>query len=266
MYNIIRSLNYQTRRDNFTYILLICIVAFAALMFYADFDAGLYPDGLTGSAVTSMLGDMGVIGAGAVTVMMTARICGWDFNDKTINYEILAGHDKKSVFWGRFTVAFVWVTLMCLALISLPVILCTAMNGWGYNAELKGVLVRLVLVIFPIFRTVCEMLLLTFIARNCYASMLVGWIGFEFGVIIAMMPKELFGSDLDLSLLFSSSSLMGVLSYTNYSIGYVDGKDVEIFETALSQLKLYGTIGINTAAGLLCLGIAYLIFKKRDMA
>lgn len=265
MTNLIASLNYQTRRDNFTYILFLLVTGMMIIMFAVNLASVDFSD-LNGGMMASNIGDAGFIVTAAVNVLLTARICGWDFNDKTINYELLAGHSKKEIFLSRVIVSFVWVSVSCLVLITVPVLFCTIINGWGNNADLRGVLMRLGLLVFPIFRTICEMVLLTVLTRNCFASMILGWLGYEFSWLIAEMPKELFGIDIDLSMLFSSSTAAKIITFTNYTMGYVDGEDIYVFETALSELHLYGTIAVGLGAGLLCLGAAYLIFKKRDMA
>lgn len=263
MRNIIKALNYQTRRDNATYIILFLAVGMMLTVLLTSI-SGPFED-LNGSIMSVSIGEAGFMAIASISVLFTARICGWDFNDKTVNYELLSGHNKTEVFFSRVIVSLVWVTVLCLVCVSAPVIFCTAVNGWGSNADIKGMLIRLAMLVIPIFRTVCEMVLLTFLVRNCYASMILGWLGYEFGLVISMMPYDMFGSSLDITLFFSASSVYNMLTFSNFSFGYVDSKDIQVFETGLSELHFYGTIATGLGVGAVCLALAYLIFRKRDM-
>lgn len=264
MLNIIKSINYQIRRDNATYVIILIIAGITAL-FVADSIISASPEEINGGMMAVLCSEAFFMSVSAAAVLFTARICGWDFNDKTINYELLSGHRKADIFFGRFIVAFVFVTALCLITVGLPVLVCTLFKGWGYNADLKGMLIRFGMMIIPIFRIVCEMTLITFLVRNCYGAMILGWLGYEFGLVVSMIPEEFFDSKLDISLFFSASSVYNILTISNYSFGYVDGKDIEIFETALSELHLYGTVATGLGVGALCLAVSYLIFTKRDM-
>ena len=264
MINIIKSLNYQIRRDNATYVILLIAVGLM-LMLLIDASYGTPFEDLNGGMMAVISGDPAFIAVSVVSIIFTARICGWDFNDKTVNYELLSGHRKADIFFGRFIVAFVFATTVCLLLVIIPVLFCTIANGWGHNADLKGMLIRLGMLIIPIFRTVCEITLLTFLVRNCYGAMILGWLGYEIGLVVSMIPADFFDSKLDISLFFSASSVYNILTVSNYSFGYVDGKDIEIFETALSELHFYGPVATGLGVGALCLAVSYLIFTKRDM-
>lgn len=264
MQNIIKALNYQTRRDNFTYIMLVIAIAAMVLVFGMNLSSVPFEE-LTGGTLSVNMSDAGFFAFSIFCVLLPARICGWDFNDKTINYELLTGHSKKHIFFGRVIVSLLWVMGLCAATLILPILFCTVVNGWGPNISASGTAMRFAMLIFPVFRAVCEMILVTFLLRNCYGAMILGWLGYEFSLVISMAPKDFFYSDLDISLLFSSSTLTNILTFSNYKLGYVNGEDVQVFETALSDLHFYGTIGTSLGVGCLCLAAAYLLFKKRDM-
>lgn len=262
MHNIIKALNYQTRRDNF---LIYSILAGLYMIVISLIDYFNYNfDKLNGGTVVAVTGTQMCISMSVIftVLLLGTRICGWDYADKTMNYEILAGHSRKHVYWSRVIVCIIWCTCVSLAIVILPVIVFTIINGWGDNMSFGGAAVRYLLLIFPMFRIICEFALITFLTGSCYKGMVLGFILSETGMMIYVLAEEL--ADFKCRYLLSMSNIDALFAF-NAKFGYVNGMDIEVYETAVKPSLAVGTIIISLAVGAGCLLIGWLVFKKRDV-
>lgn len=104
MRNIIKALNYQTKTDNVTYYSLF-VVLFLAVISFIDADLSE----LTGSMYIAAMGESYfALLPVFVILMLGVRILGWDYGDKTMNYEILSGHHRREVYFARVIVSHIW--------------------------------------------------------------------------------------------------------------------------------------------------------------
>ncbi|MBP1549570.1 MAG: hypothetical protein J6A05_06155, partial [Oscillospiraceae bacterium] len=100
MRNIIKALNYQTRTDNVTYYSILLGI-FLTIFGMLDFD-------MTGSEYVALNGESISLLPVFLILMLGVRILGWDYADKTMNYEILSGHHRREVYFARVIVAHIW--------------------------------------------------------------------------------------------------------------------------------------------------------------
>lgn len=259
MWNIIRAQNYQTRNDLVVIVslLLIGILAVISPLFnvvgvpFSDFTGSFYA---VNSDNTFLL---------FIVLIITARVCGWDQSDKTINYELLAGHNRSAVFFGRIITTFIWVGASCAVLTFVPLGVCSAINGWGYSADFSWVMIRYLLAFLPLFRITFELALLTFLLRSSGLSIVLGYLLIDVVVIAdSILSVE---SDIEITWQLGVTNLMRVTGFPDYSYGFVNGEDVIVFESALDQSFIIGTIAASVLVGAACLIIGLVLFKKRDM-
>ena len=94
MWNLLKALNYQTKRDNVTIYAVIIGLLMSAMMFIdvdiAETDGGQF---------AAVSGEVLPMALAYMMIILITRICGWDQTDKTINYEILSGHSRASVYF-----------------------------------------------------------------------------------------------------------------------------------------------------------------------
>ena len=96
MQNIIKALQYQTRRDNVTYYAFLALVL-GYVMVFSDLSGVL---NLTGSQYFISSQALFCLPVSFFIVIITTRVCGWDYTDKTMNYEILIGHNRNVAIRG----------------------------------------------------------------------------------------------------------------------------------------------------------------------
>jgi ABC-type transport system involved in multi-copper enzyme maturation permease subunit len=262
MWNIIKAQNYQIKRDNFTYYALLLGVA---IPFLFALSGEIDVDSLTGCQYVIYVGStIASLIPGLFVLVLTSRICGWDYADKTINYEILAGHSRKTIYGSRVLTSFLWCFAGVIFMNVLPVIVFSVLHGWGNNMDFWGALLRGILVLFPLFRLICEFILLTFLLKNGYLSMIIGYVIYVISVVAAELVEEI--SDVTLTVQFTVSNIMSLMDFSNYKLGYVNGEDVMIFSTSLDGSLIIGTIGVSVVVGVICLLIGYEVFRKSDMS
>lgn len=262
MWNLIKAQNYQLKRDNgIIYIYLLGALYAGAFIF--DMVQGHSLAEITGSQMAVSNGLPCTIVAGILVALLTSRIAGWDFNDKTLNYELLAGHSRAKVFWSRVIVSLVWCLVTVLILFFVPMLVFGCLNGWGIKAELGGSLLRYGLALFPLFRFVCECILLTVIIRNCYMTMIIAFVLYEFSCLVDTMQGLL--TEVYLTTHFASTNVTRLLEFGKQKFAYINGEDVTVYETAMKSSLIWGTIGVSLLVGGACLFIAYRYFKKCDL-
>lgn len=262
MWNIIKAQNYQMKKDIMVVVMAICGLVLLTVPNVLDPSAEM--NGLTGSTYLMQSSEMMLLVFSIVCLLLTCRICGWDYVDKTINYEILSGHSRQEVYWGRIITSGLWSVIFCYVLSLLPLLIFTGMNGWGVSMNMGNVMIRYALMIFPILRMVCEFALLTVLIRNCYAAMVVGWTLFAISMIGAMFVEELTGTKWKLQMAYTNMNML--FDFTHGRLGYVNGEDVMICETAVDLQTVFGTIGVSLLVSAVCLTLGYLYYKKSDQS
>jgi ABC-type transport system involved in multi-copper enzyme maturation permease subunit len=259
MWNIIKAQNYQLKRDN-----LVIIVLLLGLLVSACEILSLASEGtLTGCDYVLGTSEYAVMIYLLVPLVLTCRICGGDYGDKTMNYEILAGHSRKQVYWGRVISAIIWSMVVSLIVLFLPMLLCTAIGGWGDSMDFGGIMLRYGLMIFVLFRMECIFALLTFLLKNGYMGILVGYMFFLTEMGGAMLYEEF--ADKELTVQFVSIHLMKLFNFSKYSMEYINGKDVVFYSTEFTSDFVIGSIIVSILVGMACLLIGYQVFKRRDM-
>lgn len=262
MWNIVKSLNYQLKKDNgMVYIFLISAFVVGAYLMGFEEDYSLRE--LTGSFYGVLQGEAVFIAVGILVPLLTARIVGWDYTDKTVNYELMSGHRRSQVYWSRVWVSFAWSMISCVVAIFVPLLIFGVINGWGIKADMGGMLLRYALTLFPLFRLLCECVLLTVIMKNCYMVMIIGFVMYEFSWVFGVMSEPLTNFELTTQLV--SMNVYRLISFEKSSFAYINGEDVIVYDMTVESGFFVGTIVVSLVVGMACLLIGYLYFKKSDM-
>lgn len=257
MLNIIKAQNYQTRND---IVVVASLLIIGVLSVISPMFNGIRFSDLTGSVYAINSEKMFLL---FLVLIITVRVCGWDQSDKTINYEILAGHGRKAVYFGRIIVSLIWSLISCAVLMFVPLGVCSAINGWGYSADFTWVMIRYLLAFLPIIRVTLELALLTFILRSSGLSLVLGYLLIDFSAMAEMLMDEKTANRFFWVL--GVPNLMRITGFPDYSYGYVNGEDVIIFDSALSPSLIIATIAASVLVSAACLLLGCIAFKKRDM-
>ncbi len=264
MFNLIKAQNYQLKRDNFMIYVILFTLAYTALITYFAIDEGVRTGEMNGGLFLASYGEAFSMLYAFPVLGFTSRICGWDFNDKTINYEVLAGHKRSDIFLSRVLVSFLWVFVASLLMTVIPFAVVTVIYGWGVNMTFGAALARLALSFLVLLRTTCGFICMTFLARNCFITLIFGYLLYEVEMMAAMMVNE-FAKKIEITWQLAASNLMELLSFSNYELGYVDGEDVVQFITDMEPELLIGTIVCSLVLSAVYLLLGYTVFRKSDI-
>lgn len=257
MQNLIKALNYQTRRDNFT-IYAVIIGLLMSAMIVIDHNVST----LTGAQLAVSSYNLLPMALSYMLVILVTRICGWDMTDKTINYEVLSGHHRMQVYFARVIVSLIWAMAAAVVVTALPVIIFSAINGWGPETDMKLMLIRYAMLVLPLFRLICGFIVISFAVGNFVGSAVACFLLVQGELMIYMMLDELADIQLDVQLALSN---MVRLLELNGRMGFVDGKDIYVYDAALSPELAVNTVIFSPAAGIIYLILGYALFSKRDM-
>lgn len=260
MWNIMKAQNYQIKRDNLVIIgFIVCLVLPVLGIYLADIGA----DNMNGSLFTvAMFGIFPIVFL-ILSLILVTRICGWDMNDKTINYELLAGHSRVEVYFGRVMSALVWTMVGCILVSLIPILLFTALEGWGHSLDMGEAVIRYGVMLLTLFRWSCELILLTFLLRNSHAALVLGFVLFDFGTIFSVIMEEM-EKKIDWQL--ASANMMNLSDVSNYRNVIIGDMQVTVYEATLGTSELINSVIASIVVGIVCVAVGYGVFRRHDMA
>lgn len=256
MYNIMKSVNYTIRRD------ITVLVTFFALLTAPLFAMFIASDGkaetMTGSMYFASMGDIYVLFLIAVLII-AAKACGADAGDRTLNYELMAGHKRASVYWSRIFVGCIWSVLIVMAFHILPVGYLTLAKGFGGSVKVSDMLLRILLLTLTTFRLASFVMLLATVFRSVGMSIVIGYVLIEASAFLSIFTED--GS---MDWLIYATGLGNAM----YLLGMPDagtGKTGEIiFDASLSGNVVLATSVVSVFFGLFYLVMGYIYFKRKD--
>lgn len=188
--------------------------------------------------------------------ILTAQVCLSDFSDKTSYYELMGGHTRLEVYFGRAIPCIVLGTLGTLVLMIVPDITATFLLGWGGDIPLGQIILRRLLLVFPLMRICCECVFLSFLIRNMVAIMVTGYLVFLFGGYISSLNSSPWLATTSISMLYETDV------WTTYGL---DSKIHFSFGASLQPETIVSVILVSLAAGAISLIMGYFFFAKDDM-
>lgn len=258
MRNIMKAQLYQLRRNKLIYIVFVVLVIMqcTTLMGEIGFSTDIIPAGdymaENGFAVMSI--------ALLFATVLTGDICGADFVDKTTNYELMSGHLRKEVYFGRAILSIVIGTVGVILLNLLPLVIAYLLGGWGENLDFGGVMLRYLLALFPIMRLLCEFVFLSYVIKNAYIVMAIG-------VAVSLVGSvwvEIFCKGN--AFLLGFGNLYKLFEFTSWkTFTLVGEKEILIYDATLSTGEIMGTVFLSLLAGGLFLVLGYVFFAKDDL-
>ena len=263
MINIIRSVNYSLKKDRGVLMTILIMAAFPYLMMaFLSAAQGSDLQSLTPSyyfasqnmAMITVLFYLGI-------VIISCKVMAGDFADKTINYEILSGHDRTEVFSSRVVVSVIWGTIIPFVLTVLPLCVFGLFNGWGMETDQKDVIIRTLLSIFPLFRLCALNIMFASVTENAGKGIALGFMS-DIVISIITELEDAYGLTTDYGL--GIINIMVLLTSLNSRELVIDGKPVTVFDTAVTGGMVWGTILFSLGAAFIYLLISYIIFQKRD--
>ena len=264
MLNIIKSQLFQFRKERISKLLFFGLIAMFILIAFVAVIQSEIPSAAT--AMTDATGGGYFATNTRFFIFMpliyiatvVAQFCGQDFTDKTANYELMSGRRRYQCYFGRVIPAIIIGVIGCLIISVTPVITVTIFKGWGERMAVADVVLRYALMIFPMIRVGCEFVFITFLVKNPYIAMGLGYL-----YSMVSMYAEIFSSD---GFMFFGSTNVILLSYVDVWTTYgLEGEVNFIYDAALPTSTIIGTIVISLAVAAISLFLGYVFFKNDDM-
>ena len=258
MKNIIKSIWYEILRSKLMIKIYVAFIGVMVLIGILNVDQSCTASKMIADAPTVTV-DFPLF----MLAFIVAIICGEDYMDKVANYEILFGHSRKSIFFARSLMAVITASILALILCFIPIIAGCIKGGWGSTLELKDVVLRQLLFVFPFLRLAAFLVVLTFLIKNPYIMMAIGF--------VIAMSMEMISSMLDHSKsLYLSLFNIGLLTrYDGWSIYNVDPNlgivNYHSYISALSPGVVIGTIAVSLAMTAFYLFMGYALFRRDEL-
>lgn len=252
MKNIIKAQLYQLKRDKLLWILffgmiLLILRELAGYMVYS-------PEELSGSYFSANIVDMGMYSTSYI-ILAAAYITGRDYMDKTINQDVLCGHSRKAVFWGRALPALL-ITLITTVILLLIIPICSTMiYGWGENITIAEFLFRMMIYVFLVIRVGCEVIFLTCVLQDLYKVYIVSFFVYFVGMFLDEKNGYVFASDAGRS----------IFDFKSWIIYHIDGTGECLYEKTLSGDTVCIFIATSIGISIICMMMAVHFFKVQDM-
>lgn len=258
MLNIMKSQVYQLLRDKLMWMIIIVVFLMSIFSSMEHFDLQT-----TGSEMVATLSSFIFMFANIITLVVVANVMGKDFMDKTLNYEIMSGHSRGEVFFGRMIVALaVGPLLSFLALIFIPV-LFSCLYGWGNSMDLSGVIWRYGLVYINQFRIGCEVVLLSAFLKNAYLTYIVGFLLADVQLFFTTLKMHY---DVDTLPLMSICYGNDLVTFSDWSTFFLNEKDQMFYTSETSLEMILTTLLLTVIVGSILTFISYFYFKKDDLS
>lgn len=263
MFNLMKSVRYSLVRSKVFIITLLSFVATEFLLVFGNISDPAELKKITGEVfISGYMGDLYLFGA-IVMLILTSLICGADAGDKTLNYELMDGHSRNSVFGARLLCNLWWSGGVTTLLMVLPFVLFSCINGVGKSAVLGDLVVRFVLTLFPTFRLIMFFGMLAFVLRGAAKGGAL-----SYACLMASIILELLLSFQDLgdsiNYLFGVQNGAFLFMHNNARSMVVEGEQMMVMDFSLYPSLVWMTCLTSLVLGMLYLGISYFVFIRSD--
>ncbi len=268
MKNIIKSQFYQYSKNRLLKIIFVIFCLFiVAITFFIKLELDINNKGVadpddmvkfTGDYCFTMIFPRYFMLSLLFLMVVACTLFSEDFKDKTENYEILSGHLRSHLYFGRVIPTIITALLSWAILAYTPITVMTIINGWGTDLPFSETLLRLVLLIFPIIRIISDLILVTIITRNSIISMSLGYIA------LILISNVNFTDSF--TTLFNGMGNIFMLLSCEVMATYGLTTEVNlIYDISTSPLEIWGTIIVSLLFSAAEIWIGYIFFKKEDI-
>lgn len=251
MFHIIRAQLYQYKKDKLLWISFLVSLILSVIVLVVAGVANDYTFSQHMAEGSAILMNIGYIFLG----IMTGRICCGDFMDKTNNYEILSGHSRREVFFARVILCLGFAVVGELIINTACFVVGIGVDGLGTAVPLSVLIGKQLLMIVPMLRVVCFFILVSYIVRNQFVAM-----GLGFFCYILAEPFSALGSYVSG---LTNVSLIG--KYESFTAFTLQGKLIHVYTGVISMPMVLLTIAVSVFAAALWLTVGYYFFRKEDL-
>ncbi|MBE5924207.1 MAG: hypothetical protein E7271_07050 [Lachnospiraceae bacterium] len=257
MKNIMKSIGYEVLHSKMLVRLYILFVALMVLTTMLNTDSSGVSAMLAGNDGTSYEFPM------LIVAIIVGVICGSDFNDKVANYEILSGHSRKTVFFARALMAVCISSVLATVLCFVPIIVGSAIFGWGNKLVFSDLIIRNLLLIFPFARLTAFLVVVTFIVKNPYVIMASGFVIMLGGGILGDLVGD--GKNCFISI-YNMKYLCSYEGWNTYNLDPVKGVvEYYAYNSTVTSSLVLGTVFASIIMIIFYLFMGYALFRRDEL-
>lgn len=261
MKNIMKSILYEVLHSKLLIRIYLLFILVQALVGILNINTGSQVP-----TVSNMVADGGLIAYEFplfVLALIVGTIVGEDYRDKVANYEVMSGHSRKSIFLARSLMATFLAAFACSVLTFIPMLAGSVFADWGNTLVMRDVVIRYLLMFFPFLRLAAFLTVLTFIIKNNYVVMAVGFGMIFVNSFISEMMKNSKG------FFISLFNLKLLTSYDGWNIYNVDPQagvvNYSSYISSVSTKLVIGTIAVSLLMTAFYLFMGYALFRRDDL-
>ena len=261
MKDLIKAQLYQISRTRVYYLVAVFLIAMAALFGAVEYMNGAdeleegqlltASDFFTRMTITPTMALMGMTFLGAF-------ICGDDFFDKTMNYELTSGRLRKQAFLSRVIVTLMMCTAFGLLMMITTIMTADILNGWGSSIPVSAAVTRTLLCIFPFIRYSCFVIMLSYIIKRPGFTFLACY-GILNGITL-VTPKDPFSYNV-----ISLNTISEFMHFKYYCTFGLARDAAVVYTPEIQTSAAVSGIVVSLAFSALYLLTAYSYFHKDDI-
>ena len=226
--------------------------------FFLDSDFYGYGERMTASTVFGNgAGFAGVLSAIYVLFSVTL-IAGGDMNDKTVNYEIMYGHSRRSVYWSRVTVSLAAGTFGGVLIFAAVPLIVTLMLGWGTSISVSVLLIRVFMLTMLFLRISSELMFLTAVIRKAQFVYIT-----EAVVLITEIALSLSFQERN-RYLFPFDAVSSILHFNSFRLEHLDSTASVVFDAAMPGTVVVSVSAAYILVSAVCLYLGASAFERSD--
>ena len=144
----------------------------------------------------------------------------------------------------------------------LPLGYLNALYGWGKETNRTEVLIRCLLLIFPIIRSTALYMMIASLVRSAGKGIALGYAAYMLIFIITSVFQEVFETDITYPTSMTNAAYLLVPQNARNVV--LNGKTVTIYDTAVTGDMVWKTIVVSLVFTAIYMTVAYINFKKTD--
>lgn len=192
------------------------------------------------------------------TALIAGQFAVRDFSDKTINYEIMAGHGRREIFFSRVIVSMLQGGIGGTLMLFIVPVIYTIRVGWGGSIHLSTAALKVFLVFLLYCRVSAELIFFAVILKQTKFV-------FAAEALIALIELVLMAEAEGSQYVFALSAIYAIMNFNEFDLSHLDGKWEFFFDSAFEPMTTAAVSLGYIAVSVLFIFCAYKEFERCDL-
>lgn len=265
MRGLIRSQFYSLRRECRLLVIVFACLALlsylSSMLFYGSVlgvDENVFGFMMKASAKLGLTGFQYSIYGLIYILIAVGLFASRDLNDKTVNYEIMTGHDRRDIYISRAVICAMLGALGGIIMFAAVPVIDTIIYGWGGEIPVSTALIRILLLFLLYLRVSAELILISVVVRRTYLVYIIGVVA----GLMELIAAEVFeGSRYVLALTASYQ----ILNFSAFQLTHFNNKREVFFDSVMGPETVMLVITFYVLVTIGCLFYGSIYFDRTDL-